>query len=277
MRTTDVFGVLRGRYLGQADADPAYTSLPVFPAAPAVAPPTGVWRSTDARGNKTVVIRSSSSHGGIGQACEIVPSYEDWVSQGRPMTCGAGGPPQGGAPPPSPAPVPAPAPAPSPASAPIPGAPPSGCNIPPGYGPMADGSAPPGKAVFASLQPDGTYNVINQSDNSPVMSQVSQACLAGFASVNLLPPGDPRAGGAPTVTNPGAQPLTYPIQNMWFPGALEAPPIQPVGGTPAPTAAAAPYPSAAPPAPAAPPLYAPGQPIPVTDWFGICVQKARKI
>lgn len=137
---------------------------------------------------------------------------------------------------------------------------------------MADGSPPPGKAVFACLQPDGTYNVFSQSNGSPVMSQVSQACLMGFATVAVLPAGDPRCGGAPAappgvISTPGAAPLTYPIQNMWFPESLEAPPIQPV-------VSPSPGPTGQMPAPPMP-IYMPGQPIPVTDWFGICVQKSR--
>lgn len=75
----------------------------------------------------------------------------------------------------------------------------------------------------------------------------------------------------PLVTTPGAAPLTYPITNMWFPESLEAPPIQPVG---APLSPPPPYYAPAPPPPPRP-AYVPGQPLPVTDWFGICVQRAR--
>lgn len=279
MRTTDIFGVLGRRRLGQADADPAYTALPAFDAA---APPTsGMWKSTDAQGRKTVVMRAMNcTPEGVCSSCFTDYPYDDWVKQGRVNICGQGS----GQPPPPPAQTSVPVPVPAPGAPPtIPGAPPSGCNIPAGYGPDTSGNAPAGKAVYACLQPDGTYNVFNQADNSPVMSQVSVACLSGFAGVNLLPPWDPRCGGAPppggpvppaqppsVISNPGAAPLTYPIQNMWFPESLEAPPIQPIGGA----APAPPMPTAAPPPPPMP-KYAPGQPIPVTDWFGICVQKAR--
>jgi hypothetical protein len=280
VRTTDLFGVLGRRGLGQADSDPAYMALPDAATLDPMAPPVpGMWRMVDHQGRKAVLMRSAGTFGEGGvnqQSCETVRTYEEWVQAGRVNMCDMGG---AGAAPGTPA---------GTAPAPIPGAPPSGCNLPAGYGPDASGAAPAGKAVYACLQPDGTYNVFNQADNSPVMSQVSAACLTGFAGVNLLQPGDPRCGGAagpatpvaqipaldnPAVSNPGALPLSYPISNMWFPEGLEAPPISPIN--------AARPPSSLPPPPTAPPqappmpTYAPGQPIPVTDWFGICIQKAR--
>lgn len=79
------------------------------------------------------------------------------------------------------------------------------------------------------------------------------------------------------ISMPGAAPLTYPIQNMWFPESLEPPPIQPVTGGP--MAPFQPFPAYQPPPPPpqqpSRPLYAPGQPIPVIDWFGICIDKSR--
>lgn len=177
--------------------------------------------------------------------------------------------------------------------------PPQGCNIPAGFGPLPSGGAAAGKAVFACPRPDGTFNIFSVVDNSPVMSAVSRDCVAGFGDVTFKNAEDAPCGAQPAaapgtipttqtpatqqpqsvISNPGAKALTYPIQNLWFPESLEAPPIQPVSGPPVQSYAPMPgQPSPPVPAPAAaapPPPHVPGTPYPVTDWFGlICAKKA---
>ena len=149
----------------------------------------------------------------------------------------------------------------------------------------------------------GAFNIIDPATNTVVMSNVSQGCLANFRALTISTAQDPRCSGAqpappPIISNPGARQVTFPLTGMQFPWKGDAAPIQPIGqaktiydvqtnppggGIPAGPAAPAPLqpiPPAAPAGGAVPtqPLpqptrtYAPGEPIPVADWFGICKQ-----
>lgn len=121
--------------------------------------------------------------------------------------------------------------------------------------------------------PGQRYLYVTQPFCSPLPTFPNAPAAAPMPAPAPAPP-------ASVISTPGAQPLTYPIQNMWFPESLEPPPIQPVSGGP--MAPFQPFPAyQPPPPPPAPasiptrPIYGPGQPIPVTDWFGICVDKSR--
>lgn len=161
------------------------------------------------------------------------------------------------------------------------------------------------KPVIACPMGGGsTFNIIDPATNTIVMSNVPQSCLANFKSLTISTPIDGRcmtAQPAPPsiISNPGARNVTFPLTGMQWPWSGDPPPIQKVGGGRSvydvlsnPPAGVAPPSAPVPPAPAAPSMplpspalpvnapplntYAPGQPIPVADWFGICKQMPQK-
>lgn len=136
------------------------------------------------------------------------------------------------------------------------------------------------------------YSIIDPAANTIIMSGVHESCLAQFKSLTISTPADPRCSSArpappSIISNPGARMVTFPMSGMQFPWN-EVAPLTPVGrpravydvaSMPAPVMAPAPLPALSPVAPAAPietaplpqpPNYAPGQPIPVADFFGLC-------
>jgi hypothetical protein len=152
----------------------------------------------------------------------------------------------------------------------------------------------------------GAFNIIDPATNTIVMSNVSQGCLANFRALTISTAQDPRCSSAvpappPILSNPGARSVTFPLTGMQFPWS-ETAPIQPIGraktiydvqnnppgggipgnpATPAPLQPIPPAPASAPasaepiptqPLPQPTKMYAPGEPIPVADWFGICKQ-----
>jgi len=143
------------------------------------------------------------------------------------------------------------------------------------------------KPVLACPGPGG-YSIIDPATNTIIMSNVSHACLSTFKSLTISTASDPRCASAkpapPTppsiISNPGAKKVTFPIAGMQFPWSESAPltpvvppnkPIYDVAQTP-PVVGQAPPPPPAPALPQPPVNYAPGQPIPVADWFGLCKQ-----
>lgn len=118
---------------------------------------------------------------------------------------------------------------------------------------------------------------------APNQAQISpaQGAQAAPPPPTLPPPMPTGVPPGPIVSLPPAGQVTYPIQNMWFPEGLEPPPIRPVLDTSsqpimAPVPVTVPVPAPMPTVPPPAPVYQPGQPIPVTDWFGLCFEKYRR-
>lgn len=159
----------------------------------------------------------------------------------------------------------------------------------------------PGDLIYKPLIacPSGAgYSIIDPAANTIVMSNVPQGCLGNFKSLAISTAADPRCSSAKPappsiISNPGAKQVTFPLAGMQFPWSGEPAPIQPVGkvkntvydvatNPPVPSYVPPPAPVAPAPAPSAPiptqPIlpqpksYAPGEPIPVQDWFGLCKQ-----
>jgi hypothetical protein len=143
------------------------------------------------------------------------------------------------------------------------------------------------KPLLACPGPNG-YSIIDPAANTIIMSGVHESCLAQFKSLTISTAADPRCGSAQPappniVSNPGARNVTFPMAGMQFPWS-EVAPLTPVGRPKpvynvSPMPIPAPLPALSPVAPPAPietaPLpqpsnYAPGQPIPVSDFFGLC-------
>jgi hypothetical protein len=148
------------------------------------------------------------------------------------------------------------------------------------------------KPLLACPGPSG-YSIIDPAANTIIMSGVHESCLAQFKSLTISTSADPRCSSAQTappniISNPGARNVTFPMAGMQFPWS-EAAHFTPVGRpqgaynvapVAAPVRPPAPLPALSPIVP--PPLetaplpqpmsYAPGQPIPVADFFGLCKQ-----
>lgn len=131
------------------------------------------------------------------------------------------------------------------------------------------------------------YNIVDPATNSIVMQGVTSDCLKRFLSLTISTAMDPRcssatpSAGPVTSMTPGK--LTFPIAGMQFPFKGDSAPIRPItppsevgNALPAPIPREAPYVAQVSTDAAAPaPSYVPGQPIPATDWFGICKQMGK--
>jgi hypothetical protein len=145
------------------------------------------------------------------------------------------------------------------------------------------------KPVLACPGPNG-YSIIDPAANTIIMSGVHESCLGQFKSLTISTAADPRCSSAQPappsiISNPGARKVTFPMAGMQFPWtevapfrpigrpgrvydvapvALPAPPASSMAPAALPTIQTAPLPQ--------PPNYAPGQPIPAADFFGLCKQ-----